>query len=59
MMNGILLLGYTMRTSAAMIIFMIVNELSISGVQEKIFLPDLSESGLSKCAHLCDKANPC
>ncbi len=41
-----------MRISKARIIFMIWMLLSISGVQQKVFLPDLSDSGYNKWSHL-------
>ncbi len=52
MWNGMLWLGYAIRTSTASIVFIILKVLSISGVQQKVYLPDFLDSSVSKCAHL-------
>ncbi len=49
--KGLLWLGYAIRTFTTKIVSIILNSLSISGVQQR-FLSDLSESGFSICASL-------
>ncbi len=44
--------GYDMTDFSAKIVFICLKASSISGFQHNVFLPGLSERGVSKCAHL-------
>ncbi len=45
-------LEYAMNISAARIVFIVLKALSMSGVQLKVSLPNLSNNGANRCAHL-------